>query len=139
MIQKLICWNQCRRGSSSTKLLRTNRRRIGYLDTSAMHSAGFCRAHVLGICLRCEPHHGSKYCSEPLVRNELSQYFVAVHRSRTMGFITQNHVFYNTEEERYMRSLSKGIHVTTLSAPSLSFPDLRYRLRLTYPDYPRLT
>jgi hypothetical protein len=37
------------------------------------------------------------------------------------------------------RPFSKGIHVTTLATPSLSSPDLRYRFRLTYPDYPRLT
>lgn len=54
-------------------------------------------------CDVCELHHGSKYCSEPLVRNEMSRYFVAVHRSRTKGFIMQNHVFY-TEATLFQRN-----------------------------------
>ena len=111
-----------------------------YLDLETR----YFRRLLLGLCfwdlvaMFVNSIIGSKFCSEPLVRNELSRYFVAVHRSRTKGFIVQSHVFYyNTEEER--RPFSKGIHVTTLATPSLSSPDLRYRFRLTYPDYPRLT
>ena len=102
-------------------------------------SAGFCWAYVFGIWLRClwtpswfqilfwasgEEWVVAILCRCPPIKNQ------GVHCAKPR-------LLYNKEEER--RPFSKGIHVTTLATPSLSSPDLRYRFRLTYPDYPRLT